>query len=60
MDYVIFGAVKWMEMDARVIHFHVSMQWTVDVEWIASLLILDLLMRESFISSPHSLHVIFH
>ena len=30
-------AVEWMEMDARTIHFHISTQWMVDVEWIASL-----------------------
>jgi hypothetical protein len=38
MDYVTPGTVEWMEMDARTIHFHGVDAWTVDVEWIASLL----------------------
>jgi hypothetical protein len=38
MDYVMASFVEWMEMDARAIHFHSVDAWTVDVEWIASLL----------------------
>ncbi|EXK76126.1 hypothetical protein FOQG_19118 [Fusarium oxysporum f. sp. raphani 54005] len=30
--------MEWMEMDARTIHFHAVDTWTVDVEWIASLI----------------------
>jgi hypothetical protein len=37
MDYVTASSMEWMEMDARTIHFHVVDTWTVDVEWIASL-----------------------
>ena len=39
MDYVMPTAVEWMEMDARTIHFHISTQWMVDVEWIATLIL---------------------
>jgi hypothetical protein len=38
MDYVTASSMEWMEMDARTIHFHAVDTWTVDVEWIASLL----------------------
>lgn len=38
MDYVTASSMEWMEMDARTIHFHAVDAWTVDVEWIASLL----------------------
>jgi gamma-glutamyltranspeptidase len=37
MDYVTASSMEWMEMDARTIHFHAMDTWTVDVEWIASL-----------------------
>jgi hypothetical protein len=38
MDYVIGGPMEWMEMDARAIHSTAWTKWTVDVEWIATLL----------------------
>lgn len=37
MDYVMPSVVEWVEMDARSIHFHGVDAWMVDVEWIASL-----------------------
>jgi hypothetical protein len=40
MDYVIGGPMEWMEMDARAIHSTAWTKWTVDVEWIATLLLL--------------------
>ena len=37
MDYVTGCLMEWMEMDARAIHSTAWTKWTVDVEWIASL-----------------------
>ena len=55
MDYVTASSMEWMEMDARTIHFHAVDTWTVDVEWIASLNVVNKTLDRTPIVKPFPL-----